>query len=139
MRSHTIKALFLLNIAAVVTATPYFAFYNDDACTQGQGISVSGDNDGCLQESGRLSFGPSGGTADFYNPVLVAYSDANCANEIGCNALGLGNGSPECYAFNGDPESTYFGFANGAQSFKFISGSPGECPGGCAGPTNGQC
>jgi hypothetical protein len=75
-----------------------------------------------------LSFVPSGGTADFYNPVLVAYSDANCANEISCNALGLGNGSPERYAFNGDPESTYFGFANGAQSFKFISGSPGEFP-----------
>lgn len=125
-------------------ATPYFHFYNDDACNDGCGISVSGDNDGCLQESGRLSVGPSGGLDELYNPVLVAYSDANCEVEIGCNALGARSGSPAgvaliCESFSGDADTTAFWFAQGAQSFKFISGSPGHCPNDCAGPTDGNC
>jgi hypothetical protein len=39
----------------VAQATTYAQFCNDDSCTDGCGESVSVDNPGCLNESGRRS------------------------------------------------------------------------------------
>lgn len=107
-----IKALALLALHALnalsVAADPYWHFCNDNPCDEDCGISVSADDDGCLRHNGRMSVRPSGGLDELYLPVLVAYSDKNCEQEIGCNALGGREGSPAgvapiCESLRGDP------------------------------------
>ena len=117
--------------AQVAFGAYYFEFYNDDQCKVGGGTHVSSGNSNCFQESGRKSFQIVGGTADFYNPVLVAYSDANCKTELGCNSpCSSASCSDGCINISDEA----FQWAETAQSFKFVSGKTG-CPNGCA----GQC
>lgn len=136
--AHTPVATMLAfgNIAILLVAftvssahgTGYWEFCtNSDFTDCGEGVATN--NPGCLQESGRQSIRISEGDGGLYLPILIGYSDSNCATEVGCNSVGS-NG----YEYNIDfTQNQAFKFALGANSFKFISGSPPQCPNGCLG------
>lgn len=50
-----VQVLLISALAGYVSATTYAQFCNDNACNDGCGESVSVDNPGCLNESGRGS------------------------------------------------------------------------------------
>lgn len=110
----------------------FYAFYNDVQCTEGEGTHVSSMNDGCLKQNGRLGVTTAGGS-NLYYPVLVGYTDENCEEEIGCNAMP--NQSHKCVDFT----SQAWQWASKAKSFKFIAhpAEPGSCPTDCIGECPG--
>jgi len=119
---------------SVIAGDLYMAFFNDDQCTAGEGTHVDTKNDGCLKEYGRQSFGKAGGSAGLYYPILIGYTDDNCQNEIGCQAL-PSDSDTDGWCQNFDPQNWSWG--KQAQSFKFESGSPSVCPNGCSGTCPG--
>lgn len=121
-------ALLSLAFVASVQATGYWEFCtNSDYTDCGEGVATN--NPGCLQESGRQSLKNTEGDGSLYFPILIGYSDSNCATEVGCNSVGEG-GSEQNIDFT---VNQAFKWALGANSFQFISGSPPTCPNGCTG------
>lgn len=89
----------------------YATFYNDNACSQGQGIAVSMGNSGCLaNEYGRNSIYVQPGWWSGARLVWSPGNTCNCQNH--CADVGDNGGRNYCWNLNGNP---------GASSFRFIT------------------
>ncbi|KAF1823077.1 uncharacterized protein K489DRAFT_401585 [Dissoconium aciculare CBS 342.82] len=107
----------LAAFAGYVSATTYANFCNDENCSDGCGISVSVDNPGCLNESGRKSVSFHG--SNIQEARLVFSPEQNCNCQQNCVQVvyaGEGQaGGPACMSLDGYKESQSFRFVGGAQ------------------------
>jgi hypothetical protein len=134
------QLLALSAFAGYVSATTYAQFCDDTACTENCGISVSTDNPGCLNESGRhsikfhdsniqdvrLVFSPEPNCKRDHSRlfrlcerssadsiVLKGPCQSECVDVVGCGE-GVCGALYECYDLTGHHD---------AQSFRFVGGS----------------
>lgn len=98
----------LAGIAQLASATAYAEFCNDANCSEGCGISVSTDNPGCLQESGRQSVKIHGTNIQSVN--LVSSPDSSCSCQNNCN-FDVVHGGPDsnerCFPLTGPTANSY--------------------------------
>ncbi|WPG97949.1 Hypothetical protein R9X50_00073200 [Acrodontium crateriforme] len=118
MKSATIL---LAALVGYVQATTYAQFCDDHACTENCGISVSTDNPGCLNESGRNSIKFHDDNIQevnlVFSPTPNCPCQTECINVVACGE-GVCGGKVSCMDLAGH---------HPAESFRFVGGGSTSC------------